>query len=191
LIGVTFSRAGVATAGAIGLPPRRMRRLRSGRRFDLCVSEVELRPQCRRPDADGPDLPAERKAGPSRPSSTARRGVNRKDRFAEEPMDRALAGERGCWSSPSIWTIAPSAYPACIRTANWSARWLRRMPPAGTATSPARCSWLVERRSVAEIVGMKPGDPRYASIALAGAPDVRRQRSLRRLLRRSSHLRAL
>src|SRR4029079_9056228 len=50
---------------------------------------------------------------------------NRKDRFAEEPMDRALAAS-GLLVVAVDLTVAPAApYPACILDANWSVRWLK------------------------------------------------------------------
>lgn len=49
---------------------------------------------------------------------------NRKDRFAEESMDRALAAS-GLLVVAVDMTIAPEApYPACVQDANWSVRWL-------------------------------------------------------------------
>src|SRR3989442_1007698 len=50
---------------------------------------------------------------------------NRKDRLAEEPMDRAIAAS-GVLVVAIDMTIAPEApYPACVQDANYGVRWLK------------------------------------------------------------------
>ncbi len=50
---------------------------------------------------------------------------NRKDRHAEEPMDRALAAS-GLLVVAVDMTVAPQApYPACVQDANYAVRWLK------------------------------------------------------------------
>src|SRR5262249_10534313 len=50
---------------------------------------------------------------------------NRKDRHAEEPMDRALAAS-GLLVVAIDMTLAPEApYPACVQDANYGVRWLK------------------------------------------------------------------
>jgi acetyl esterase len=165
---------GVATAGAVGLPTAAQAAAYDpSARFELAVSEVELRR-----NAAGRMLMARiyqpKGAGPFPTVLDLHGGAwNRKDRFAEEPMDRALAAS-GLLVVAVDLTIAPEApYPACIQDANWSARWLK--------ANAARWNGNVAKLGVygsssgghvAELLAMKPGDPRYASIPLVGSPDI-------------------
>ncbi len=98
---------------------------------------------------------------------------NRKDRLAEEPMDRALAAS-GLLVVAVDMTVAPQApYPACVQDANYAVRWLK----VNAATWNGDVSKLGIYGSssgghVAELLGMRPRDTRYNSIPLAGAPNV-------------------
>src|SRR6516165_1481363 len=174
----------MAAAGTIGLPAVRpfAPRVSHARgapgynpaaRFDLAVSEVEFRR-----NSAGRMLMARiyqpKGTGPFPTVLDLHGGAwNRKDRFAEEPMDRALAAS-GLLVVAVDLTLAPEApYPACVQDANWSARWLK--------ANAARWNGTVARLGVygsssgghvAELLAMKPGDPLYASIPLAGAPDI-------------------
>jgi len=100
-------------------------------------------------------------------------GWNRKDRLAEEPMDRALAAS-GLLVVAVDLTLAPEApYPACVQDANYAVRWLK----ANAATWSGDASRLGVYASssgghVAELLAMRPRDPRYASIPLTTAPDL-------------------
>ena len=120
---------GTAAAGAMGLTAGAhaagVPAYDPAARFDLVVSEVELRrntagrmlmARIYRPKGPGPF-----------PTVLDLHGGawNRKDRFAEEPMDRALAAS-GLLVVAVDLTIAPEApYPACVLDANWSVRWLK------------------------------------------------------------------
>src|SRR6516162_2013025 len=123
-------------AGAAGLPA--MSALRPGitraagaaaydpgARFDLAVSEVEFRR-----NSAGRMLMARiyqpNGAGPFPIVLDLHGGAwNRKDRFAEEPMDRALAAS-GLLVVAVDLTLAPEApYPACVQDANYAVRWLK------------------------------------------------------------------
>ena len=98
---------------------------------------------------------------------------NRKDRFAEEPMDRALAAS-GLLVVAVDMTIAPEApYPACMLDANWSVRWLK----ANAAKWNGDGSTIGVYGSssgghVAELLALRPHDQRYGAIPLANAPNV-------------------
>jgi len=165
---------GVATAGAVGLPTAAQAAAYDpSARFELAVSEVELRR-----NAAGRMLMARiyqpKGAGPFPTVLDLHGGAwNRKDRFAEEPMDRALAAS-GLLVVAVDLTIAPEApYPACVQDANWSARWLKANAARWNGTvSKLGVYGSSSGGHVAELLAMKPGDPRYASIPLAGAPDV-------------------
>src|SRR4029450_7336387 len=118
-----------AAAGAVGLtagahaagPPA----YDPNATFDLVVSEVALRR-----NTAGRMLMARiyqpKGPGPFPTVLDLHGGAwNRKDRFAEEPMDRALAAS-GLLVVAVDMTIAPEApYPACVLDANWSVRWLK------------------------------------------------------------------
>lgn len=142
-------------------------------RFDLAVSDVELRR-----NSAGRMLMARiyQPKGPG-PFPTVLDlhggGWNRKDRLAEEPMDRALAAS-GLLVVAVDLTLAPEApYPACVQDANYAVRWLK----ANAATWNGDASKIGVYGSssgghVAELLAMRPRDPRYCSIPLAAAPDV-------------------
>ena len=142
-------------------------------RFDLAVSDVELRrnsagrllmARIYQPKGPGP-FPAvlDLHGG----------GWNRKDRLAEEPMDRALAAS-GLLVVAVDLTLAPEApYPACIQDANYAVRWLKAN--AATWNGDAAKIGVYASSSgghVAELLAMRPRDRRYSSIPLAGAPPV-------------------
>ena len=142
-------------------------------RFDLAVIDVELRR-----NSAGRMLMARiyQPKGPG-PFPTVLDlhggGWNRKDRLAEEPMDRALAAS-GLLVVAVDLTLAPEApYPACVQDANYAVRWLK----ANAATWNGDVSKLGVYGSssgghVAELLAMRPRDPRYTSIPLASAPSV-------------------
>ena len=98
---------------------------------------------------------------------------NRKDRFAEQPMDRALAAS-GLLVVAVDLTLAPEApYPACVQDANYAVRWLKAN--AARWNGDTRKVGIYGSSSgghVAELVAMRPRDPRYNSIPLAAAPEV-------------------
>jgi acetyl esterase len=98
---------------------------------------------------------------------------NRKDRFAEEPMDRALATS-GLLVVAIDMTIAPEApYPACVQDANYAVRWLKT--EAGKWNGDTARIGVYGSSSgghVAQLLAMRPNDGRYNAIPLAGAAGV-------------------
>jgi acetyl esterase/lipase len=141
-------------------------------RFDLVVSEVELRR-----NTAGRMLMARiyqpKGPGPFPTVLDLHGGAwNRKDRFAEEPMDRALAAS-GLLVVAVDMTIAPEApYPACVLDANWSVRWLKAN--AGKWNGDGSKIGVYGSSSgghVAELLALRPHDQRYGSIPLANAPN--------------------
>jgi acetyl esterase len=177
----------MAAAGAIGLPAADAAWQSAeaagapaydpGARFDLAVTEVELR---RNPF--GRMLMARiyqpKGTGPFPTVLDLHGGAwNRKDRFAEEPMDRALAAS-GLLVVAVDMTLAPEApYPACVQDANYAVRWLKTK--AATWNGDGSKIGIYGSSSgghVAELLAMRPRDPRYTSIPLAAplaaAPDV-------------------
>jgi acetyl esterase/lipase len=98
---------------------------------------------------------------------------NRKDRKAEEPMDRALAAS-GLLVVAVDMTLAPEApYPACVQDANYAVRWLKTK--AATWNGDVAKLGIYGSSSgghVAELLGLRPRDPRYNAIPLTEAPNV-------------------
>ncbi|MEA2915089.1 MAG: acetyl esterase [Bradyrhizobium sp.] len=142
-------------------------------RFDLVVSEVELRR-----NAAGRMLMAriyQPKGQGSFPTVLDLHGGawSRKDRLAEEPMDRALASSGLLVVAVDLTLSSEAPYPACVQDANHAVRWLK--------ANAARWNGDVSRLGVygsssgghvAELLAMRPHDPRYAAIPLAVTPDV-------------------
>jgi len=142
-------------------------------RFDLAVNEVEFRR-----NGAGRMLMARiyqpKGPGPFPTVLDLHGGAwNRKDRHAEEPMDRALAAS-GLLVVAVDMTVAPEApYPACVQDANYAVRWLK----ANAATWNGDVAKIGVYGSssgghVAELLAMRPRDARYSSIPLAAAPNV-------------------
>jgi len=98
---------------------------------------------------------------------------NAKDRHAEEPMDSALAAS-GVLVVAIDMTLAPEApYPACVQDANYAVRWIK----ANAAKWNGDASKLGIYGSssgghVAELLAMRPRDPRYNAIPLPESPNV-------------------
>jgi acetyl esterase len=173
----------IAAAGAIGLPAAGavwrsaeaagVPAYDPGARFDLAVTEVELRR-----NTAGRMLMARiyqpKGAGPFPTVLDLHGGAwNRKDRLAEEPMDRALAAS-GLLVVAVDMTVAPEApYPACVQDANYAVRWLKAK--AATWNGDGSKIGIYGSSSgghVAELLAMRPGDPRYSSIPLPAGPDL-------------------
>ena len=142
-------------------------------RFDLKVSEVEFR---RTPG--GRMLMARiyqpQGAGPFPVLLDLHGGAwNNKDRFANEPMDRAVAAS-GVLVVAIDMTLAPEApYPASVQDANYGVRWLKSKA-AGWNGDPATLGVLGSSSGghIAELLAMRPRDVRYNAIPLPGAPSL-------------------
>ena len=141
-------------------------------KFDLKVSEMEFRR-----NTVGRMLKARiyqpQGAGPFPTLLDLHGGAwNRKDRLAEEPMDRAIAAS-GVLVVAIDMTIAPEApYPACVQDANYGVRWLKSKA-AGWNGDPSRIGVYGSSSGghVAELLGMRPLDARYNAIPLLSAPN--------------------
>src|SRR5215831_12616734 len=98
---------------------------------------------------------------------------NAKDRRAEEPMDRAIA-ESGVLFVAIDLTLAPeSPYPACVQDANYGVRWLKWKAPSWKGDSTKIGVYGSSSGGhVAELIAMRPKDPRYGAIPLPEAPRV-------------------
>ena len=97
----------------------------------------------------------------------------RKDRFAEEPMDRAVAAS-GVLVVAIDLTLAPEApYPANVQDANYGVRWLKSKA-AGWNGDPSKIGVYGSSSGghVAELLSMRPRDARYNTIPLPAAPNL-------------------
>jgi acetyl esterase len=140
-------------------------------RLDVTVSEVELRRT-----AAGRTLMARiyqpAGAGPFPTVLDLHGGAwNGKDRHAEEPMDRAIAAS-GILVVAIDMTLAPEApYPACVQDANYAVRWLKAKARTWNGdTAQIGIYGSSSGGHVAELLAMRPRDPRYNAIPLPGAP---------------------
>src|SRR6266705_1801688 len=98
---------------------------------------------------------------------------NNKDRHAEEPMDRALAAS-GVLVVAIDMTLAPEApYPAGVQDANYAVRWLKSKAASWNG-DPSKIGVYGSSSGghVAELLAMRPRDPRYNAIPLTAAPNV-------------------
>jgi acetyl esterase len=98
---------------------------------------------------------------------------NGKDRHAEEPMDRALAAS-GLLVVAIDMTLAPEApYPASVQDANYGVRWLKSKA-AEWRGDPSRIGIYGSSSGghVAELLAMRPHDPRYNAIPLSAGVDA-------------------
>jgi len=151
-------------------------------KFDLTVSELEYRRT-----AKGRSLMARiyQPAGPGPfPVVLSLHGGawNAKDRSAEDPFNRALAGAGAVVVAVDL-TLAPEApYPACVEDASYALRWLKTK--AKTWYGDASRIGLFGSSSgghVAELLALRPNDARYNAIAFDGgvmaSPDYVMMRS--------------
>src|SRR5499427_10470361 len=131
-------------------------------KFDLRVSEVEYRKT-----KAGRSLMARIYqpvgAGPFPTVLDLHGGAwNNKDRFAEEPMDRAIASS-GVLVVAIDMTRAPEApYPAGVQDANYAVRWLKWKAPMWKGdASKIGVYGSSSGGHVAELLAMRPRDARY------------------------------
>src|SRR5579883_794596 len=142
-------------------------------KFELNVTEVEMRR-----NSAGRMLMARiyqpKGAGPFPTVLDLHGGAwNAKDRHAEEPMDRSLASS-GLLVVAIDMTLAKEApYPACVQDANYGVRWLKAK--AASWNGDASKLGIYGSSSgghVAELLVMRPHDPRYNAIPLPGASKL-------------------
>lgn len=98
---------------------------------------------------------------------------NNKDRFANVPMDEAVA-KSGVLVVAVDLTLAPEApYPASVQDANYAVRWLKSK--AREWNGDASSLGVLGSSSgghVAQLLAMRPRDPRYNVHRLAEAPNI-------------------
>jgi len=164
----------LGVAGAAGLKPSAAAAAYDPKaKLDLTVTEVEFRR-----NAKGRQLMARiyrpQGAGPFPTVLDLHGGAwNNKDRHAEEPMDRAIAAS-GVLVVAVDLTLAPEApYPACVQDANYGVRWLKSKA-AQWSGDPSRIGVYGSSSGghVAELLALRPGDPRYNAIPLDGGANI-------------------
>ncbi len=97
----------------------------------------------------------------------------RKDRFAEEPMDRAIAASGVLVVAIDMRLSEEAPYPASVQDANYGVRWLK-WKAAGWSGDPSRIGVYGSSTGgyVAQLLAMRPRDPRYNAIPLPAAPSL-------------------
>jgi acetyl esterase len=98
---------------------------------------------------------------------------NAKNRTAEEPMDRAIAASGVLVVAIDMTLASEAPYPASVQDANFAVRWLKSK--AATWNGDGSKIGVYGSSSgghVAELLAMRPRDPRYNAIPLIGAPNV-------------------
>ena len=141
--------------------------------FELKVSEVEFRRT-----AAGRQLMARvyqpQGPGPFPTMLDLHGGAwRRKDRLAEEPMDRAIAASGVLVVAIDLTLSTEAPYPASVQDASYGVRWLKSRA-AGWKGDGTRIGVYGSSSGghVAQLLAMRPWDPRYNGIALPGAPSV-------------------
>ena len=142
-------------------------------KFELKVSEVELR----RTEA-GRQLMARvyqpQGPGPFPTMLDLHGGAwRRKDRFAEEPMDRAIAASGVLVVAIDLRLSEEAPYPASVQDGNYGVRWLKSKA-AGWNGDASKLGLYGSSSGghVAQLLAMRPRDARYNAIALPAAPSV-------------------
>jgi acetyl esterase len=97
----------------------------------------------------------------------------RKDRLAEEPMDRAIACSGVLVVAIDLRLSEEAPYPASVQDANYGVRWLKAR--AAEWSGDASRLGIYGSSSgghVAQLLALRPRDPRYNAIPLPAAPAV-------------------
>ena len=96
-----------------------------------------------------------------------------KDRTAEEPMDRALASSGLLVVAIDMTLGSEAPYPASVQDANYGVRWLKWKAKSWNGdASKLGVYGSSSGGHVAELIGMRPHDPRYNAIPLSEAPNL-------------------
>jgi acetyl esterase/lipase len=97
----------------------------------------------------------------------------RKDRLAEEPMDRAIAASGVLVVAIDLRLSEEAPYPASVQDANYGVRWLKSKAAEWNG-DPSKIGVYGSSSGghVAQLLAMRPRDPRYNAIALPAAPNL-------------------
>ncbi len=142
-------------------------------KFELKVSEVELRHT-----PGGRQLMARiyqpQGAGPFPTLLDLHGGAwRRKDRFAEEPMDRAIAASGVLVVAVDLRLSEEAPYPASVQDANYGVRWLKSKAAEWNG-DPSKVGVYGSSSGghVAQLLAMRPRDARYNAIPLNMGPHT-------------------
>jgi acetyl esterase len=97
----------------------------------------------------------------------------RKDRLAEEPMDRAIAASGVLVVAIDLRLSEDAPYPASVQDANYGVRWLK-WRAADWSGDPSKIGVYGSSSGghVAQLLSMRPRDARYNAIPLPAAPTL-------------------
>ena len=97
----------------------------------------------------------------------------RKDRLAEEPMDRAIASSGVLVVAIDLRLSEEAPYPASVQDANYGVRWLKSRAAEWNG-DPSRVGIYGSSSGghVAQLLALRPRDARYNAIPLPAAPAV-------------------
>jgi acetyl esterase/lipase len=170
---ITALRPGLARAGEVPGESRMKAIYDPAATFEIKVSEVEfLR------TAGGRQLMARiyqpQGPGPFPTLLDLHGGAwRRKDRLAEEPMDRAIAASGVLVVAIDLRLSEEAPYPASVQDANHGVRWLK-WRAAECNGDPSRIGVYGSSSGghVAQLLAMRPRDARYNAIPLPAAPHL-------------------
>jgi len=171
----TFLQGMSALGVAAGLPfgARAAAKYDPAAKYDLKVFEVPFRQ-----NSAGRQLMARiyqpQGAGPFSTLLDLHGGAwQRKDRKAEEPMDRAIAASGVLVVAIDLTISGEAPYPACIQDASYGVRWLK-VHAREWQGDPATLGLYGSSSGghVAELLAMRPNDARYNAIPLEGDTTV-------------------
>src|SRR5215470_7357691 len=171
--GAVGARPGLARAGETPGRPEMKTAYNPEGKFELKVNDVEFR----RTSA-GRQLMARvyqpQGPGPFPTVLDLHGGAwRRKDRLAEEPMDRAIAASGVLVVAVDLTLSEEAPYPASVQDANYGVRWLKSR--AGEWNGDASRLGVYGSSSgghVAQLLAMRPRDARYNAVALPAAPQL-------------------
>ena len=97
----------------------------------------------------------------------------RKDRLAEEPMDRAIASSGMLVVAIDLRLSEEAPYPASVQDANYGVRWLKSKAAEWNG-DPSKLGVYGSSSGghVAQLIAMRPRDARYGAIPLSTSPTV-------------------
>jgi len=167
----------LAAIGFPGIAAAKTKSYDPAARYELKVTEVPFRKNAQgrqlmariyQPQANGTN------AGPFPVVLDLHGGAwQRKDRKAEEPMDRAIASSGVLVVAVDLTLSGEAPYPAAVQDASYGVRWLKaRAAEWKGAPSTLGLYGSSSGGHVAELLALRPDDKRYNAIPLAGAPGI-------------------
>src|SRR5882762_10075252 len=165
--------AALASVSVPGIAAAKSKAYDPSARFEIKVSEVPFRR-----NAQGRQLMARiyqpQGAGPFPVVLDLHGGAwQRKDRKAEEPMDRAIAASGVLVVAIDMTLSGEAPYPACVQDASYGVRWLK-VHAREWKGDPSTLGIYGSSSGghVAELLAMRPNDARYHTIPLEGDATV-------------------